>query len=274
MVQENFLFVSQALLSIGDKTEKTFGRRNFMEIYAVFSSPQLYKVSTEAGYVIGSLEQNFVDKLVEEMSSFLLSGKAWVVNYINHEDRTVKVIPAPRGKKPTWGGLIPQLLSFEICQQIKELLVRRDRISYIDEKSQLSLNEWRQELGSVLGSSGLYISIEEERVLWWTFAGGQINHTLKYGIQVNQNWKIVADNFKLKIEGSEITSQSLKQIIFNLSSNNFWEDSSTQSYIQANLPNYRLSKFQSALPANSSFEIVENYLLDISKTIIFLRNIF
>lgn len=273
MVRENFLYLSQGLLSIGDKTEKTFGRRNFMEIYAVFSSPQLYKVSTEAGYVIGSLEQNFVDKLVEEMSSFLLSGKAWVVNYINHQDRTVKVIPAPRGKQPTWGGFIPQLLSFEMCQQIKELLIRRDRISYIDEKSQSSLDEWRQELNPVLGCSGFNISIEEERVLWWTFAGGQINHTLKYGMQVNKDWKIVADNFKLKIEGSGVTPQSLKQIIVDLGSNGFWEDSSTQSYIQANLPNYRLSKFQSALPANNSFEIVENYLLDIYRTKKFLENV-
>lgn len=274
MVQENFLFLSEGLLSIGDQTEKTFGRRNFMEIYAVFSSPQLYKVLTEAGYIIGSLEQNFVDKLVEEMSSFLLSGKAWVVNYINHQDRTVKVIPAPRGKQPTWGGFIPQLLSFEICQQIKELLLRRDRIPYIDEKAQTFLDEWRQELSPVLDRAGLNISIEEERVLWWTFAGGQINHTLKYGIQAQQDWKIVADNFRLKIEGSGLTPQSLRQIIANLSSDDFWKDSLTQSYIKANLPNYRLSKFQFALPVNSSFEIVENYLLDISKTIIFLRNIF
>ena len=272
MVRENFLFLSQGLLSIGDKTEKTFGRRNFMEIYAVFSSPQLYKVSTEAGYVIGSLEQNFVDKLVEEMSSFLLSGKAWVVNYINHEDRTVKVIPAPRGKQPTWGGFIPQLLSFEICQQIKELLLRRDRIPYIDEKSQLSLDEWRQELNPILNCSGLCIVIEEERVLWWTFAGGQINHTLKYGIQMQKDWKIVADNFKLKIEGSGITLQPLKQIIFRLSSDDFWKDTSTQSYIKVNLPNYRLSKFQSALPANNSFEMVKNYLLDISKTTNFIKS--
>ena len=192
MVRENFMYLSEGLFSIGDQTEKTFGRRNFMEIYAVFNSPQLYKVTTEAGYVIGLLEQNFVDKLVEEMSSFLLSGKAWVVNYINHEDRTVKIIPAPRGKQPTWGGFIPQLLGFEVCQQIKELLSRRDRLLYIDRKSQSSLDEWRQELNSVLGCSGLCIFVEEERVLWWTFAGGQINHTLKYGIQVTKDWKIVA----------------------------------------------------------------------------------
>ncbi len=272
MVRENFLFISQGLLSIGDKTEKTFGRRNFMEIYAVFSSPQLYKVSTEAGYVIGSLEQNFVDKLVEEMSSFLLSGKAWVVNYINHEDRTVKVIPAPRGKKPTWGGFIPQLLSFKICQQIKELLIRNDRIPYIDEKAQVFLDEWRQELNSVLTNSRLNLRIEPERVLWWTFAGGQINHTLKYGIQVQKDWKIVVDNFKLKIEGSGLTPQSLQKIVADLSTDNFWQDSSTRSFIKANLPNYRLSKFQSALPANNSLEIVESYLLDITQTINFLQN--
>ncbi|HEY9770527.1 MAG TPA: helicase-related protein [Coleofasciculaceae cyanobacterium] len=270
MVRENFLFLSQGLLSIADKTEKTFGRRNFREIYAVFSSPQLYKVATETDYVIGSLEQNFVDKLVEEMSSFLLSGKAWIVNYINHQDRTVKVIPAPRGKQPTWGGFIPQLLSFEVCQQIQELLVKRDRIPYIDEKSQLSLNEWRKELSPVLDCAGINISIEGERVLWWTFAGGQINHTLKYGIQVQKDWKIVADNFKLKIEGSGLTPQTLQQTIVYLSTKDFWQDASTKSFIKANLPNYRLSKFQSALPANYSLEIVENYLLDIFNTINFL----
>ena len=267
MVRDNFLFLSQGLLSIGDKTEKTFGRRNFMEIYAVFSSPQLYKVSTEAGYVVGSLEQNFVDKLVAEMSSFLLSGKAWIVNYINHQDRTVTVIPAPRGKQPTWGGFIPQLLSFEICQEIKELLIRRDRIPYIDEKAQAFLDEWRQELSSVLNHSEFNISIDGDRILWWTFAGGQINHTLKYGIQAQKDWKIVADNFKLKIEGSGLTDQSLRQIIFNLRTKDFWQDSSTQSFIRANLPQYRLSKFQLALPASYSLEMIEYYLLNIAKTI-------
>ena len=155
------------------------------------------------------------------MSSFLLSGKAWVVNCINHEDRTVKVIPAPRGKQPTWGGFIPQLLSFKICQQIKELLLRRDRLPYIDEPAQAFLNEWRQELGAVLQHSGLNISIESERLLWWTFAGGQINYTLKYGIQVQQDWKIVADNFKLKIEGSKVTFHLLLQTISDLSTEDF-----------------------------------------------------
>ena len=272
MVKENFLFLSQGLLSIGDRAEQVFGRRNFMEIYAVFSSPQLYKVSTEAGYVIGSLEQNFVDKLVAEMSSFLLSGKAWIVNHINHQDRTVKVIPAPRGKKPTWGGFIPQLLSFEICQQIKELLKRGDRIPYIDEAAQRFLNDLRQELKTVLEVSRLNLCIEPDRILWWTFAGGQINHTLKYGIQVQKDWKIITDNFRLKIEGSGLTPRSLLETISAMNTKDFWKDPLTRSFIRSNLPQYRLSKFQLALPTNYSLETIEYYLLDIYKTIDFLNN--
>jgi hypothetical protein len=33
-------------LLIGPKAERRFGRRNFMELYAVFSSPQSYSVQT------------------------------------------------------------------------------------------------------------------------------------------------------------------------------------------------------------------------------------
>lgn len=52
---------------------------------------------------------------------------------------------------------------------------------------------------------------------------------LKYEIQVQRDWKIFVDNFKLKIEGRRVTTQSLKQIIADLSTNDFWQDSLTQS---------------------------------------------
>lgn len=71
MIQEDYLFMAGGLLSMGQQAERVFGRKNFMELYAVFSSPLLYKVQTGAGYIVGSLEQAFVDKLVPEMSSFL-----------------------------------------------------------------------------------------------------------------------------------------------------------------------------------------------------------
>jgi ATP-dependent Lhr-like helicase len=34
---------------MGERAERVFGKKNFMELYAVFSSPVMYRVQTEAG---------------------------------------------------------------------------------------------------------------------------------------------------------------------------------------------------------------------------------
>ena len=61
---------------------------------------------------IGSLEQAFVDRLVNEMSTFLLGGRAWMVVSVNHDERLVRVRAAPRGKKPSWGGFLAAVSRF------------------------------------------------------------------------------------------------------------------------------------------------------------------
>ena len=261
MLQKNFLFVAGGLLSIGEQAERIFGRKNFMELYAVFSSPQLYKVQTKASYSVGSLEQSFVDKLVPAISSFLLGGRAWIVDHINHDTRSVQVTAAPRGKKPSWGGFAPQLLGFQICQQIETIIQSQETVPYLDPTAQAALDEYRSDLQPLLQKTG--IQFEDDRAVWWTFAGGQINHTLKYGLQFHHDWKVVADNFKLKIEGESLGVASLNLSIEQLSNMEFWHRSTLQEYIQSQLPQYRLSKFQQALPDLYSLEMIQNYLLDI-----------
>jgi ATP-dependent Lhr-like helicase len=270
MLQEDFLFAAGGLLSMGEKAERVFGRKNFMELYAVFSSPVLYKVKTQAGYVVGSLEQAFVDTLVEQISSFLLGGRAWIAEHINHSDRTIRVQPAPRGKKPSWGGFAPQLLSFEICQQIVSLVQGSEPVPYIDAQAQAALEECRADLGALLGENGCGLQFEDERVLWWTFAGGKINHTLKYGFQFHHDWKVVADNFKLKLEGDSLGPTTFDLSLQRLRDPEFWSAASTQTFIQDQLPQYRLSKFQQALPDDYSLEMIQNYLLDIPAALAFL----
>lgn len=273
MLKEGFLYESGGLLSMGDKAEKVFGRKNFMELYAVFSSPVLYKVTTKAGYVVGSLEQAFVDKLVEEISSFLLGGRAWVVKHVNQSDRTIRVSPAPRGKKPSWGGFVPQLLGYEICQKIADVLKGKAVIPYIDEQTQARLEASRDDLGTQLANpKGQCIQYEGDYAIWWTFAGGQINHTLKYGLQYGHDWKIVADNFRLKIEGDSVGPNTLNLSLREMRSQRFWESPTTQSFILSSLPEYRLSKFQQALPNLLSLEMIQTYLLDVPAALAFLNS--
>jgi ATP-dependent Lhr-like helicase len=54
--------------------QRRFGRRHFMELYAVFSSPQTYTVQTASGQALGSLNQGFVDRLVDGVAAFSLAG--------------------------------------------------------------------------------------------------------------------------------------------------------------------------------------------------------
>jgi len=273
MIQTDYLFVSGGLLSMGNKAEQVFGRRNFMELYAVFSSPVFYRVKTEAGYEIGALEQSFVDTLVSEVSAFLLGGRAWTVVQISHEERSVRVIPAPRGKKPSWGGFAPQLLGFEICQKIAEILKAQAPISYIEELAQDALSERRADLGQLLTQAQFNIQIDSEQATWWTFAGGSINNTLKYGLQFQHDWKIVADNFKLKIAGDSLGHSTLSLAIEKIQSKAFWNHPATQDFILSQLPQYRLSKFQKVLPQAYSLEMVSDYLLSIPRTIQLLQTL-
>ncbi len=263
LIDKEYLYASAGLLSLGDEAERIYGSKNFLELYSVFTSPQLYTIKTEAGYLLGTLEQDFVDKLVEEMSSFLLSGRAWTVIHVNHADRAVRVKPAPRGKEPSWGGFAPQILGYEICRKIKRIITGDDPIPYIDEPAQAQLAAIRDDLGPLLRGTGPHIQIETKRALWWTFAGGRINHTLRYGLEIQLNAKVVADNFRIKIEGSGIVSETLPALIGNMARKCFWEERENRESILAALPNYRLSKFQPALPEVYAAEMVGRYLLDV-----------
>lgn len=266
MTAEDYLFLADGQYSMGEKSEKVFGRKNFMELYAVFSSPQLFRVVTASNREIGSLEQGFVDQLVEEMSSFLLGGRAWTVEQISQPLRIVRVREAPRGKKPKWGGFIPQILSYELCQKVKHILATNDDYPYVDEFGKIALAEQRDDLGVLLGRVGDAVQIDDDGAHWWTFAGGRINYTLKYAMEWLGEWKVMADNFQLRVAGDGVSHANVSEVIERLSEPGFWDAPETLRTVMSRLPEYRLSKFQRVLPEALSMEMVGRYLLDTEAT--------
>ncbi len=266
MVRSEYLFESGGLLSMGDRAERVFGRKNFLELYAVFSSPQLYRVITEGGRDIGSLEQSFVDKLVADMSSFLLGGRPWLVRETFHQERVIRVIPAPAGMKPTWAGYVPQFLGFEVCQKMASLAWGDAALPYLDEPAQECVRTFRAERGS---HRGLAVEVGSGDELVWTYAGGAINHTLKYGLGLRYGWTVACDNFRLRVrrEGETPVETALRE----LTRPEVWEE--LQEPLLAAMPEYRLSKFQEALPRPRSLEVVREYLLDVPGTLRYLRQV-
>lgn len=267
MLKEDFLFESGGLLSMGQHAEKVFGRKNFLELYAVFSSPVLYRVLTHAGRDIGSLEQDFVDRLVEQMSSFLLGGRAWSVERVNHSERTIIVKEAPRGQKPSWGGFIPQMLGFDLCQRIMRVHTEDVRYPYVSEPAYGVIQAQREELGDLLRRPGPAVQLDGSLARWWTFAGGRVNYTLKYGLEILEGWKVVTDNFLVRIEGDGINHDTVRAAIRKLSDPAWWQDPKTTHTVLSRLPEYRLSKFQPCLPEKYALDVVGNYLLDIPRSV-------
>jgi ATP-dependent Lhr-like helicase len=265
MLRDRSLAEAGGLLLLGPKAERRFGKRNFMDLYAVFQSPQSYRVQTAAGQELGTLQQDFVDRLVDDVSCFLLAGRAWVVHTISHDDRRVVVHKAPRGREPTWGGYLPQFLGFELCQQIRRVLASEESYKYLGSQAAASLAERRESLGSVASAERGALQSDDGELTWWTFAGGRINSTLTHALRsLGHDWKIVSSNFSLRIQGEQLSETGLREAIEQLRDVEFWENEALWRDVAEGLPGYRLSKFQGLMPPWVERETIAAYLLDVA----------
>ncbi|KJS37538.1 MAG: DEAD/DEAH box helicase [Rhodospirillaceae bacterium BRH_c57] len=271
MLREGFLFEAGGLLSMGERAERVFGRKNFMEIYAVFSSPVLYRVKTHSGRDLGSVEQAFVDRLVEGMTSFLLAGRAWLVEHINHADKVVRVHEAPKGRKPTWGGFLPQFLGFDLCQRMRGILTETVAYPYADAVTQEVIEEWRADLGDLLRASALGVRRDDDGLALWTFAGGLINGSLRLALKAGWGIEVSADNLRLRVNDESQADEVLGALKM-LADPAWWRAADNVAGLQAQCPDYRLSKFQPALPSELAAELVAGYLVDGQATAAFLRS--
>jgi ATP-dependent Lhr-like helicase len=260
MTSEGFLYADAGRLAMGDAAEKAYGRKNFMELYAVFSSPTPYLVLTAQGRELGTLEQLFVDTLAVGVTCFLLSGRPWLVQHVNHTDRRVVVEAAPRGKKPSWTSFAPQFLGPEVCAAMADILRAEAPLPYVRGEAAIRLQARQEELGPML-RDGVDTLVGPGEVCWWTFAGGKINLTLRYGLKALTGWDVATDNLSVKATADSLLPGAWRDALATLADPAAWE--ALMPDIRASLPDYRLSKFQRALPEWAQREMIEGYLLDI-----------
>ena len=265
MLRDEALRLVSGRLVLGPKAERKFGRKNFMELFAVYSTPQTYAVQTASGGPLGSLSQGFVDRLVDGVSTFLLGGRPWAVVRVQHEDRRVIVEAAPRGRQPTWGGFLPQFLGFEVCQRILQVVLSDERYPYLDSAAAAVLDEHRSAMRDAVDSMRGGLVFDDGEVRWWTFAGGRINMTLRYALEAaGAEWKVVADNFLIRVRGDGVDEARFRGVLARISELAFWEDEQLWAEVAESLPNYRLSKFQPLMPPWVEREVIAGYLLDVA----------
>jgi len=270
LLAREFLHDDGGMLSMGLEAEKAFGRKNFMELYSVFTSPTEFEVTGISGDVIGSVEWDFLEKLLEDNGAFFLAGKAWSIDRIEWKKKTVFVVSAPAGKVPKWGGINPSFSGYDLTRKKRDILVSDDEYSYLAADAKAWLAALRADRKSLLLSGFAPSQHDERGIIWWTYAGGYVNNTLRFALKLELNTELQSTDDSLRILDGSISEAMFSQAVDRISAAGYWDDVDRLTRIASILPDYRLSKFQPYLPAARQTALVASTILDIPGVIRFL----
>jgi ATP-dependent Lhr-like helicase len=197
MIARQVLWSDGGILSFAPEGEAKYGRKNFMELLSVFTSPPLFQVTwgkKELGFVH---ESTFFNRQ-NTPSVLLLAGRSWKTNHLDWRRRIAHVEPSDQRGKSRWLGE-GQTLSHEVCQSIREILASDQTEPYWSRRTTSQMAELREEFPWVRTDSTAVVYHSDTELRWWTFAGGVANILL--GHQLKQLGDTQSDNLSIRLEG-------------------------------------------------------------------------
>jgi ATP-dependent Lhr-like helicase len=269
MLQRDILYEADGLLSLGQRGEKLYGRKNFFELYAVFTAPPVMRVQhgkDDVGY-IQALFVSMHDRNKGPLS-FRLSGRAWEVGQIDWSKSVLHVRPAEHGRVPSWLGL-PGVLSTQLCQAMMDVLLHeREEAAWVTRTAALELASMRESYGGLLEAGTAPLEDHPDGVQWHTFAGGAVNRLLAAGLEAKSGKRWVAGNLSVRCKDVPVTAageavRALPELD--------WERVAAGA--ARDMARGMLSKFQPCLPEDAEDRLLAERLLDLPGTLRFLGSV-
>jgi ATP-dependent Lhr-like helicase len=244
MVAREILHEADGLLSLGLAGERKYGRQNFFELYAVFSTPTVLRV--EHGSIeVGTIHANFAQATATKGDGpfvFRLAGRSWQVVQVEWQRGVCRVVPADGGKVPVWMG-IPLALSFAACQEMKATLAAEDFPAWLRGNAAAELKRLREGYAGLVEAGATAIEVEEDGVVWHTFGGGAANRLLAAGLERVRGEKWTAGNLSLRRRCISLAAASASLDAIAAVD---WPGLALASADRPDLP--EVSKFQDCLP--------------------------
>lgn len=266
MLSRQILYEADGFLSLGAKGEQLYGRKNFFELYAVFSSPPVFRV-VHGRDEIGYIQARFIQGHDEQKGPlcFRLAGRAWQVVETVWQRGLMMVRPADAGRVPSWLGP-PSVLSYEICQAIRETLVRNDSPgAVLTPAAQADLRAVREGYTDLLALAAAPVESTTDGVVWHTFAGGAVNRVLAAGLEHATHKSWVAGN--LSIRSTEAGLADANAALAQLPAMT-WEP---LVFTKArSMARGVVSKFQPCLPAEAEDRLLAEKFLDLTGALRFV----
>ncbi|MFO0914166.1 MAG: DEAD/DEAH box helicase [Pirellulales bacterium] len=258
MLERDILWEEAGILAVGRGGEEEYGRRHFLELLSVFTSPPMFTV------LQGRRELGFVDQMTflskqEGPRVLLLGGRAWKVNHIDWQRRMAYVEPTDSTGRSRWMGK-GRGLGYELSQSIRTILAGDEVSDRWSHRAVERITEIRHEYSWVDCDSTVVLDGRAGGTEWWTFGGARANATLAQVLAELLNVEVDHDSFMVNLEG-DIKLQDLIDLMAPVS----------QRDIDAMLPAVDEQaidglKFSECLPRGLALEMLQRRLQDPAAT--------
>jgi ATP-dependent Lhr-like helicase len=164
------------MMFVGPEAERRFGRRNFMDLLAVFAAAPQFTV-LHGRQEVGSADPLMLMRKTDGPRVLSLGGRPWRVTYIDWPRRRCYVEPTDLPGRSLWQGVLPPE-SYELSQAQRSILLGTTPPVDLSERARSALTSLRKQWADRVWDSGTVVERRDDEVWWWTFAGGRGNATL------------------------------------------------------------------------------------------------
>lgn len=182
------LWSDNGILSFAPEGEAEYGRKNFLELLSVFTSPPLFRVLS-GQKELGHVHESTFFKRQDGPVILVLAGRSWKTNHLDWKRRIAHVEPTDERGRSRWLGE-GQFLSFRICQAIRRILATDTTEPCWSQRATAQMEEVRTECPWASTDSTCLVQHPSGEVHWWTFGGGVANTLLSQHLVPGQNAKV------------------------------------------------------------------------------------
>jgi ATP-dependent Lhr-like helicase len=200
MLHQQILWDDQGMLGLGRAGEETYGRRHFLALFSVFTSPPLFTV------LHGREELGCVDAMTflgtqDGPRALLLGGRAWLVTHVDWQHRVAYVKATETQGRSRWQGERPGL-GFRLCQSIKHRLAGDDDCTMWSTRARQQIAVIRKEFVWLDTEGTVVLLAKHGTAAWWTFAGTGANAMLASAWAQAMEHRAAYDSFTVTCEAS------------------------------------------------------------------------
>ncbi|MCC5841549.1 MAG: DEAD/DEAH box helicase [Opitutales bacterium] len=202
LLHEEVLYSDGTRLSFGDEGRARYGRRHFIELVSVFTSPPLFKV-LHGRKELGTVNQIAFARHRDEAPAVLsLGGRNWAVQSIDWPKRSAYVVPADSKGKRQWVSA-QSGLPFVLGQAIQVLLTDDTVPAYWSSRAREKMASLRQEHGFLRADMDTILVLPgSKEITWFTFAGSILNAALADALRRHGFPEAKASDYGLRFRGT------------------------------------------------------------------------